>query len=131
MKVSTSRRKCGPMSPQNWLCHHFCRNRSGNDHGLYIVDPLKQGTLQNPPPPSTTLPPFRPSTFYSFLMVLYPRATALIATSLLAALSVTALPRVSRTGRYLYQEDGSRFFIKGIAYQAQGKVLPESYGVQD
>lgn len=31
-----------------------------------------------------------------------------------------ALPKVTRSGRYLYQENGTRFYIKGIAYQQQG-----------
>ncbi|KAF6745022.1 1,3-beta-glucanosyltransferase [Ephemerocybe angulata] len=36
---------------------------------------------------------------------------------------VQAIPKVTRTGRYLYQEDGTRFYIKGIAYQPQGEVI--------
>lgn len=35
---------------------------------------------------------------------------------------VQAIPKVTRTGRYLYQEDGTRFYIKGIAYQPQGET---------
>ncbi|KAK7046521.1 1,3-beta-glucanosyltransferase [Favolaschia claudopus] len=35
-----------------------------------------------------------------------------------------ALPKVSRVGKYLYTEDGNRFFIKGIAYQTQGLIIP-------
>ncbi|EFI28656.1 1,3-beta-glucanosyltransferase [Coprinopsis cinerea okayama7 len=35
---------------------------------------------------------------------------------------VAAIPKVTRTGRYLYQEDGTRFYIKGIGYQVQGEV---------
>ena len=31
-----------------------------------------------------------------------------------------AIPKVTRGGRYLYQDDGTRFYIKGIAYQQQG-----------
>ncbi|KAJ7312644.1 1,3-beta-glucanosyltransferase [Mycena albidolilacea] len=31
--------------------------------------------------------------------------------------STSALPKVARTGRYLYDEDGTRFYPKGIAYQ--------------
>lgn len=38
-------------------------------------------------------------------------------------LSVRAVPKVSRVGRYLYNADGSRFYIKGIAYQEQGTVV--------
>lgn len=33
---------------------------------------------------------------------------------------VQAIPKVARTGRYLYQEDGTRFYIKGLGYQPQG-----------
>ncbi|KAH9911428.1 Glucanosyltransferase-domain-containing protein [Epithele typhae] len=39
---------------------------------------------------------------------------------LAVATGVHALPKVTRNGRYLYNEDGSRFFVKGIAYQEQG-----------
>lgn len=34
-----------------------------------------------------------------------------------------AITKVTRSGRYLYNEDGSRFYIKGIAYQEQGTHL--------
>ncbi|KAJ7751485.1 1,3-beta-glucanosyltransferase [Mycena maculata] len=44
-------------------------------------------------------------------------ATALL---LLSPVAVAAVPKVSRTGRYLYTDDGNRFFIKGIVYQTQG-----------
>ncbi|KAG6891397.1 hypothetical protein C0992_007621 [Termitomyces sp. T32_za158] len=37
--------------------------------------------------------------------------------------STQAITRVTRSGRYLYNEDGSRFYIKGIAYQEQGAVV--------
>jgi hypothetical protein len=36
------------------------------------------------------------------------------------ATTVRALPQVTRKGRYLYTPDGSRFYIKGVAYQPQG-----------
>ncbi|KAF9038126.1 Glucanosyltransferase-domain-containing protein [Panaeolus papilionaceus] len=36
--------------------------------------------------------------------------------------SVFALPKITRTGKYLYDESGKRFFIKGIAYQEQGAI---------
>ncbi|KAJ3506093.1 hypothetical protein NLJ89_g7068 [Agrocybe chaxingu] len=39
------------------------------------------------------------------------------------ATSVQAIPRITRTGRYLYDESGTRFYIKGIAYQEQGAVV--------
>ncbi|TFK21138.1 1,3-beta-glucanosyltransferase [Coprinopsis marcescibilis] len=50
---------------------------------------------------------------------------SLPALAALAALvgNVHAIQRVTRTGRFLYQEDGTRFFIKGIGYQPQGEVL--------
>jgi len=34
-----------------------------------------------------------------------------------------AIGKVTRDGRYLFNEDGSRFYIKGIAYQEQGVCL--------
>ncbi|KAF8758999.1 1,3-beta-glucanosyltransferase [Rhizoctonia solani] len=42
----------------------------------------------------------------------------------LAALanSALALPKITRVGRYLFNPDGSRFYIKGIAYQEQGRL---------
>ena len=40
--------------------------------------------------------------------------------SALLATSVQAISKVSRAGRYLYSDDGSRFYIKGVAYQEQG-----------
>jgi hypothetical protein len=42
----------------------------------------------------------------------------LAATTLLS--TVDAISKISRSGRYLYSNDGSRFYIKGIAYQEQG-----------
>ncbi|CAE6515272.1 unnamed protein product [Rhizoctonia solani] len=42
----------------------------------------------------------------------------------LAALanSAVALPKITRVGRYLFNPDGSRFYIKGVAYQEQGNL---------
>ncbi|CCO26179.1 1,3-beta-glucanosyltransferase gel4 [Rhizoctonia solani AG-1 IB] len=42
----------------------------------------------------------------------------------LAALanSALALPKITRVGRYLFNPDGTRFYIKGIAYQEQGRL---------
>ncbi|KAJ7096582.1 1,3-beta-glucanosyltransferase [Mycena belliarum] len=52
-------------------------------------------------------------------------AIGLVAAALLVCFtSVGALPKVSRTGKYLFTENGQRFFIKGIAYQTQGLVIP-------
>ncbi|KAG9029445.1 1,3-beta-glucanosyltransferase gas1, partial [Tulasnella sp. UAMH 9824] len=47
---------------------------------------------------------------------------AFAAAAALVSTGVSALPKVTRTGKYLYQEDGTRFYIKGIAYQEQGTV---------
>ena len=48
-------------------------------------------------------------------------ATALLTVlSAFLACTVQALPKISRVGRYLYDESGNRFYIKGIAYQEQG-----------
>lgn len=33
---------------------------------------------------------------------------------------VDAISKITRAGRYLYDSDGTRFFIKGVAYQEQG-----------
>ncbi|KAH9890994.1 Glucanosyltransferase-domain-containing protein [Cubamyces lactineus] len=52
--------------------------------------------------------------------------SAVLATGILSlAAAVSALPKVTRTGRYLYSEDGTRFLIKGIAYQEQGVVTSD------
>ncbi|KAG9045554.1 1,3-beta-glucanosyltransferase gas1 [Tulasnella sp. UAMH 9824] len=47
---------------------------------------------------------------------------AFAAGAALFSTGVSALPKVTRAGRYLYQENGTRFYIKGIAYQEQGTV---------
>ncbi|KAF8973849.1 glycoside hydrolase family 72 protein [Flammula alnicola] len=39
------------------------------------------------------------------------------------ATSVQAVSNITRTGRYLYDSSGTRFYIKGIAYQEQGAVV--------
>ncbi|KAJ7110484.1 hypothetical protein C8R44DRAFT_260682 [Mycena epipterygia] len=49
---------------------------------------------------------------------------ALVSSTLLLATSAGALSKVSRTGRYLYTDDGTHFYIKGIAYQTQGLIIP-------
>ena len=51
-----------------------------------------------------------------------PALLSLVLTALLAY-NVHAISQVSRTGRYLYTADGSRFYIKGVAYQQQGHFL--------
>ena len=50
----------------------------------------------------------------------FSRLAALTAGVLALAGGAYALPKVTRSGRYLYNPDGTRFFIKGIAYQEQG-----------
>jgi len=47
------------------------------------------------------------------------RAFAAVAT---LASTAQAISKVTRTGRYLYQDDGTRFYIKGIAYQPPGEL---------
>jgi 1,3-beta-glucanosyltransferase GAS1 len=48
----------------------------------------------------------------------------LLAISALVHVStVDAISKISRSGRYLYSDDGNRFYIKGIAYQEQGTVV--------
>ncbi|KAK8843496.1 hypothetical protein IAR55_007156 [Kwoniella newhampshirensis] len=39
---------------------------------------------------------------------------------------ISALPNITRTGKYLYDESGSRFYIKGVAYQPQGQLAASS-----
>ena len=36
------------------------------------------------------------------------------------ASSASAIQNVTRAGRYLYTQDGNRFYIKGIAYREEG-----------
>ncbi|KAG7099572.1 hypothetical protein E1B28_001402 [Marasmius oreades] len=52
-------------------------------------------------------------------------ATALL-TVALSLLGVEALPKVSRSGRYLFTDDGNRFYMKGIGYQEQGTVVVDA-----
>lgn len=39
---------------------------------------------------------------------------------------VTAINQITRTGKYLYEPDGSRFYIRGVAYQPQGEVSAQT-----
>lgn len=49
-------------------------------------------------------------------------------TSLLALspAPTAAISQITRTGKYLYNDGGERFYIKGVAYQPQGEVGPSS-----
>ena len=48
------------------------------------------------------------------------RLVALLSAAVALTTGVVAVSTVTRTGRYLYNADGSRFYIKGVAYQPQG-----------
>lgn len=54
-------------------------------------------------------------------MFSFSRVAAAFAVALTLSSSVYSISQVTRSGRYLYNSDGSRFFIKGVAYQEQGK----------
>lgn len=56
---------------------------------------------------------------FSFL-----RAAAAITVALTLSSGGHAISQITRDGRYLYDASGSRFYIKGIAYQEQGKSSP-------
>jgi len=55
---------------------------------------------------------------------MFSRLAAAFAAGLALSSRVNAIGKITRSGRYLYSEDGSRFYIKGIAYQEQGKYFP-------
>ena len=48
-------------------------------------------------------------------------AALLAATTLVS--TVDAISKITRSGRYLYDDSGNRFYIKGIAYQEQGAQM--------
>ncbi|EPQ61101.1 glycoside hydrolase family 72 protein [Gloeophyllum trabeum ATCC 11539] len=54
------------------------------------------------------------------------RVTAGLAAAAALFTGVQAIAKVSRGGRYLYTDDGNRFYIKGVAYQPQGDVVASS-----
>jgi len=53
-------------------------------------------------------------------MFSFSRVAAAFAVALSLSCGVYSISQVSRSGRYLYGPDGSRFYIKGVAYQTQG-----------
>ncbi|KAI0307493.1 glycoside hydrolase family 72 protein [Multifurca ochricompacta] len=53
------------------------------------------------------------------------RVAAAFAVVLSLSSGVYPIGKVTRSGRYLYNADGSRFYIKGIAYQEQGASSPD------
>lgn len=54
-------------------------------------------------------------------MFSFSRVAAAFAVALSLSSGVYSISQVARSGRYLYGPDGSRFYIKGVAYQTQGK----------
>lgn len=50
------------------------------------------------------------------------RALALVTVLAFLVCTAQAISKITRTGRYLYDASGTRFYIKGIAYQEQGAV---------
>ena len=58
----------------------------------------------------------------------FSRAAAAIAVTLSLSSGVHSIGQVTRTGRYLYNADGSRFYIKGVGYQEQGKSSSANLG---
>ena len=70
-----------------------------------------------------------PSFPLSFIFTAMRRASrlaALLTASAALVTGVAAVQKVTRQGRYLYNADGSRFYIKGVAYQPQG-TSPYAY----
>ncbi|KAF8898482.1 glycoside hydrolase family 72 protein [Infundibulicybe gibba] len=51
------------------------------------------------------------------------RNAAALVTAAALITGAHAIGKVTRAGRYLYNDDGTRFYIKGIAYQEQGIVV--------
>ena len=64
---------------------------------------------------------FSIAVMHSFVMRATLRAWALVVALAFLSSGVHAIGKVTRSGRYLYNEDGSRFYIKGVAFQEQGK----------
>jgi hypothetical protein len=51
---------------------------------------------------------------------------ALTVAASLVPFASAAVSKISRSGKYLYDDTGSRFYIKGVAYQPQGELAVES-----
>jgi 1,3-beta-glucanosyltransferase GAS1 len=51
------------------------------------------------------------------------RGTSAFAALVALASGVEAISKISRGGRYLYDDSGNRFYIKGVAYQPQGALF--------
>jgi hypothetical protein len=54
-------------------------------------------------------------------MFSFSRVATAFAVALTLSSGVYSIGQIARTGRYLYASDGSRFFMKGVAYQPQGE----------
>lgn len=57
-------------------------------------------------------------------MFLFSHLAAAFAVGFALSSRVNAIGTITRSGRYLYSANGSRFYIKGVAYQEQGKYFP-------
>ncbi|THU88461.1 hypothetical protein K435DRAFT_969488 [Dendrothele bispora CBS 962.96] len=92
--------------------------------GLYILWAAFAIMFVSNIPYFASLVPSCSSFLLSAVSLMFARSPTAIA--LLAAaswsLGVQAISKVSRSGRYLYTDDGNRFYIRGIAYQEQGQV---------
>lgn len=53
------------------------------------------------------------------------RATAFLLAGLVA--DVSAISKITRQGRYLYNSTQDRFYIQGVAYQEQGKPATSTH----
>lgn len=61
-------------------------------------------------------------------MISFLRAAAAIAVTLSLSSGAHAIAKIARDGRYLYDNTGERFYIKGVAYQEQGESSPADVG---
>ncbi|KAI0286688.1 glycoside hydrolase family 72 protein [Russula aff. rugulosa BPL654] len=58
-------------------------------------------------------------------MFSFSRVATAFAVALTLSSGVYSIGQIARTGRYLYASDGSRFFMKGVAYQPQGAAAAD------